>query len=70
VPLDEYERERVAFVIIEVCLYIFAKQVQSISEAQLEDLRTKIRNNFGDTNEDLLPLLKVSNNIANKLIQG
>jgi hypothetical protein len=25
VPLDEYERERVAFVIIELCLYILAK---------------------------------------------
>jgi len=70
VPLDEYERERVAFIIIELCLYILAKQISSISEGEVESLRTKIRENFGDTDDDLLPLLKVANNIANKLIQG
>ena len=64
------EREQAAKIIIEICLFVLSKQIKSISEQMLSKYRSQIQENFGDKDEDLIPLLKVANSIANKLSQG
>lgn len=73
IPLTEDESASVAKVIIEICLYIYATHVKAVSEHQLEKYRAKIKENMKDPedeSDELLPLLKVANTIANKMISG
>lgn len=71
IPLTDDERERAAYIVIELCLFIYTKHVKTISEKELERYREAIKDNITVDNEEmLLPLLKVANTVANKLLQG
>lgn len=67
--LEDAEKERLAKIVIELCLYIYARQAKTVSETRLEDLRKKLASNVGDE-DGLLPLFKIANTIANKVTMG
>lgn len=71
------EKERLAMTIIEICLFIFARYVSSISASEIERYRKRIQDNLLDKKGSdgvpeaaLLPLTKVARTIANKLATG
>jgi len=71
VQLSPEEKERAAFIIIEICLFIFAKHVKTASEMELSAYRKKMKEtNTLDGEEELLQLLKVANVMANKSLAG
>lgn len=68
--LTDEEKEKLSFIIIDICLMIFAKHAKVASKSILDDYKKKIRSNLGTPDQALLPLLKVANTIANKITQG
>ncbi len=73
VPLTDDERTTLAKIVIELCLFMYSTYVKSASEAKVEKYRRLMIENAKDAEdeaEDLLPILKVANIMANKLTSG
>lgn len=41
-PLTDEEKERMSFIVIEICLFIYAKYVKEATQLQLDKYREKI----------------------------
>lgn len=47
VPLTDEEKNRLAHIIIEICLHIYARHVKNLSKSMLDEQRNKIKRHLG-----------------------
>lgn len=50
IQLTTEEKSRVAILIIEICLFIYARMAKSVTEERIEELRKKIQDTYDDEN--------------------
>lgn len=68
--LNEEEKERAAYILIEILLYIFMKYLAEVGRDEAKKIKKQLEEKVDDDESEALPLLKIANSLANKMSYG